>query len=1285
MDFISNNIISEGYISGDTLNVNRANITNLKVINYTGITDTFVTGGTYDNITETVTFKDNEGGSFGVTGFTDTSPVFVTYEELQTLINTKSIVPYKNYYLTNPDNTNEILKLSGIDSDNVSSFGDWVKFNPDWDLIDGDYSLVQQETGVTPNLEKLGTYRTVRIAVPVAPLVKVSMSVDPELVPGDIVFLVTGANVIQSEGIVAYPYDPIEGTIRIGVTSDDPWRGGAKLRTSNNVEYNIGGSVFQESVIYTEKETNIGVLKKYTSVVKGDSPVFSLDRKSTFFLVNVPYLPLTKQKLTINEYSGFGENGEWEALVLSSPISHPKEIGTGANGTVETIVQLSDGKFLIGGRFNQYNGVSRVGICRLNSDGSLDTTFVSKFQTTGNVTVNSIAVDDITNRIYLGGSFTTYDGQRRNNLVRIDLNGNLDTVFNPGPTLSNNQKGPNSSVNTILIEGTNIVIGGNFTSYNNVTRNRIARVTTTGALDTTFVPDGSGNNTGFNSYVNIIKKIDNYYLCGGNFTSYAGVTKRRLILIESNGASTPLSPNIENGEVFTIEHDGEDIYIGGSFTKINGITQPRISLIKYNSGVLTYEGITSISFRKGGFNSTVFSIRFYEDELLVTGNFTQFGQDNLVFKRNRVCKISKGGFIDTTYNVGTGANQAVKDSQIKEDGSTVVVGNFTNFNGFVAGRITIIPRIVLSQINPYNFGDIVIDYSNQSGYYHYQKINKEFILNQSNNFSLINQNYNLDIKKISVLFNGDEIFNNTQEQFLSRENFAIYLTSQLTSFGIIIGYIEDITSVNTQSYLTISGVNPSDVVIKITTGNYTSTLLPDIASDEWYKLPKTEGMGYISTIHTSEYDIQTNKITSNTDGTLNNRVTSGVDDVSDCIHKFPWGNKKWLGCNIVESEIYVSDPNFCYLSNVKIGEKSTIILNDNDTFEEDYTSCGLYNGKVGSNTTLFMKADPFYEFFSSLDNGASFLKDFSIADDINLTIPAGKIYQDAHLTKTESTFSDVIDVTLDEWESGYIISTDPLSDDFGSTFVNPLGGYLDFNRQFKQEDFDYNISYLGDIALNFPLTTFPRNELQFPQFYYGVSIYVTSFLNYNEYFDSLSSSWLPIDGKEIITTFRNANSAEVNSRKITFTELSELPSNIDRNTRFIEPIVVLDIPEPRITNINFVNTAENPYYSWIKFMTPKLGETETLRGIFFEAPIVGLLLLSNSTPTYLVDEFDTVIRAVRPISDSYVTFKINRYKYLGAVEGTVIGALYKDGVGGIIYDSEIKYDPIRDPLNPNGI
>jgi len=135
--------------------------------------------------------------------------------------------------------------------------------------------------------------------------------------------------------------------------------------------------------------------------------------------------------------------------------------GSGANNTVLTSALQSDGKIIIGGAFTSFNGTAHRRITRLNADGSLDTSFdpgsgvnqpgfFPKF-----VATTAIQSDG---KIIIGGRFTTYDGTNRISIARLNSDGSLDTSFNPAGGL-------NGTVFTTAIQPDGkIIIGGTFTS-----------------------------------------------------------------------------------------------------------------------------------------------------------------------------------------------------------------------------------------------------------------------------------------------------------------------------------------------------------------------------------------------------------------------------------------------------------------------------------------------------------------------------------------------------------------------------------------------------------------------------------------------------------------------------------------------------------------------------------------------------------------------------------------------------------------------------------------------------
>lgn len=122
----------------------------------------------------------------------------------------------------------------------------------------------------------------------------------------------------------------------------------------------------------------------------------------------------------------------------NDPTFNPTDIGfgfgDGANGGVLTMAIQPDGKIIIGGDFTTYNGTTRNRIARLNTDGSLDTTFNPGSGASHSIQTMVIQSDG---KIIIGGVFTSYNGTARNCIARLNADGSLDATFNPGIGVNN--------------------------------------------------------------------------------------------------------------------------------------------------------------------------------------------------------------------------------------------------------------------------------------------------------------------------------------------------------------------------------------------------------------------------------------------------------------------------------------------------------------------------------------------------------------------------------------------------------------------------------------------------------------------------------------------------------------------------------------------------------------------------------------------------------------------------------------------------------------------------------
>ncbi|HRH39480.1 MAG TPA: delta-60 repeat domain-containing protein, partial [Flavobacteriales bacterium] len=188
--------------------------------------------------------------------------------------------------------------------------------------------------------------------------------------------------------------------------------------------------------------------------------------------------------------------------------------GTGANFLVTSVAIQADGKILIGGFFNDYNGTTVVALARLNSNGSLDTGYNSG----GAGPNNSVAAISLQpdGKALVGGSFTTYNGTGRNRIMRVNTNGSLDTGFTPG-------SGANNAVLAFAIQSNGaIILGGDFTTFNGNTHNRHCRVSSAGVEDVTWTT-GAGNTVN-----TLCWTPEGKVLVGGLFTAIAAHASIRL-------------------------------------------------------------------------------------------------------------------------------------------------------------------------------------------------------------------------------------------------------------------------------------------------------------------------------------------------------------------------------------------------------------------------------------------------------------------------------------------------------------------------------------------------------------------------------------------------------------------------------------------------------------------------------------------------------------------------------------------------------------------------------------
>jgi uncharacterized delta-60 repeat protein len=246
------------------------------------------------------------------------------------------------------------------------------------------------------------------------------------------------------------------------------------------------------------------------------------------------------------------------------------------NGAVNTVLPLPNGSFVVGGAFNTISATARSGLARFSSTGAIDTTFAPAI--TGTVTTLALQPDG---KVIVGA----------NGVVRLNGDGSLDAGFNVAvsfvsPTAIvvqadgkiivagagsgvgarvmrfNADGSVDSTFTAVVISGGadvqavtlqtdgSIIIAGSFTNLGGKGINYLARLTPTGAVDTSFNPSPNATVTA------LALQSDGRLLLGGSFSSVGGLSRVGLARIGNTGSAVQTLGVSSDGKVVTWARTG---------------------------------------------------------------------------------------------------------------------------------------------------------------------------------------------------------------------------------------------------------------------------------------------------------------------------------------------------------------------------------------------------------------------------------------------------------------------------------------------------------------------------------------------------------------------------------------------------------------------------------------------------------------------------------------------------------------------------------------------------------
>jgi uncharacterized delta-60 repeat protein len=271
------------------------------------------------------------------------------------------------------------------------------------------------------------------------------------------------------------------------------------------------------------------------------------------------------------------------------------EQGEGADVVpVSACARQSDGKIIVGGMFKRIRGETRNFIARLNANGTLDSTFNAgtgpNIPGAAYAGINCITLQP-DGKILVGGEFTTWSGSTRKCLVRLNTDGSLDSSFPNLSSLVEVFSGANG-VRSIAIAPSStaphfsIVIGGaiRVTPANPGTKSGVIRLNSDGSKDTSFdlvygAHQSGSPNTAY-PVTSVSVQPDGKLIVGGQFTGFNNAAAKGIVRLNTNGT---------NDSAFVTASGAG---LGGT---IAGITEVSRLLIQPDGGIIVAGYFTTAS------------------------------------------------------------------------------------------------------------------------------------------------------------------------------------------------------------------------------------------------------------------------------------------------------------------------------------------------------------------------------------------------------------------------------------------------------------------------------------------------------------------------------------------------------------------------------------------------------------------------------------------------------------------------------------------------------------------
>ncbi|KOS07043.1 hypothetical protein AM493_14135 [Flavobacterium akiainvivens] len=365
-----------------------------------------------------------------------------------------------------------------------------------------------------------------------------------------------------------------------------------------------------------------------------------------------------------------------------------------AGGDVLVSLIQPDGKILIGGKFTSYNGIARKGIARLNADGSLDTDFDPGTGVLPNAAFIKTIALTAENKIMIGGSFTSYNGTGKSSICRLNSDGSLDNSF-----VLATQVNMYTNYGTPAISYINIRPNGHLWITGCISVPSYFEAAGLNFVE--LLADGEFVEANYETYFNVsdfqltqppffVKALSNGMKMFGGEMGNNGVYWFYFgLLFHGNGfqSNTPVNNPMRGVYYDAIELPGNKILAVGRYEEYfepdSGPKQNPI--IRINLDDLSLDESFNVSYMYGTGIDPLYIKRILPmgNKFLAAGKINTYAESfgGASTPLHNIYMINEDGTLYTDFDAGTGTNGAILYMEPTNEGKLITMGAFTDFNG----------------------------------------------------------------------------------------------------------------------------------------------------------------------------------------------------------------------------------------------------------------------------------------------------------------------------------------------------------------------------------------------------------------------------------------------------------------------------------------------------------------------------------------------------------------------------------------------------------------------------